>query len=107
MVCGEEQYLDDAYLDTLLNPVVLLEVISMCTDKSDRGSKFMFYKSIASLQYYVLVDRQRIVVGMHSCMADRAWLYQEVEGMDATLQLPALNVALPLSELYRKVSLPN
>ncbi|MBO0356504.1 Uma2 family endonuclease [Hymenobacter sp. BT186] len=107
VVCGEEQYLDDAHLDTLLNPVVLLEVISISTGKNDRGSKFMFYKSIASLQHYVLVDSQRVVVGMHSRTSDGAWLYQEVEGLATTLLLPALNVALPLAELYRKVALPS
>jgi Uma2 family endonuclease len=105
VVCGEEQYLDDAYLDTLLNPVVLLEVISMSTGKNDRGSKFMFYKSIPSLQHYVLVDSQRVVVGTHSRTSNGAWLYQEVEGLAATLSLPALNLVLPLSELYRKVLL--
>jgi Uma2 family endonuclease len=63
----------------------------------------MFYKSIPSLQHYVLVESQRSLVGMHSRGPAGTWIYQEVEGPEATLPLPALNLELPLAELYRKV----
>lgn len=55
VVCGEEQYLDEAHLDTLLNPVVLLEVLSVSTARNDQSSKFLLCKSIPRLQHYVVV----------------------------------------------------
>lgn len=106
VVCGEEQYLDDAYLDTLLNPVVLVEVLSKTTAKDDRNSKFLLYKSIASLQHYVLVDSQRVNVALYSRGAGSSWLFEEYQGVGAVLPLPALTIAVPLAEIYRRLELP-
>ncbi|WP_375433602.1 Uma2 family endonuclease [uncultured Hymenobacter sp.] len=107
VVCGEEQYLEDAYLDTLLNPLVLLEVLSLSTGKYDRGDKFLFYKSIPSLQQYVVVESQRPLVGVYSRSTDSTWLFQEYKGLGAVLPLPALNLELPLAEIYRRITFPS
>lgn len=106
VVCGEEQYLDDAHLDTLLNPVVLVEVLSKTTAKDDRNSKFLLYKSIASLKHYVLVDSQRVNVALYSRGAGSSWLFEEYQGLDAVLPLPALAIEVPLAEIYRRLELP-
>ncbi|MBC8084591.1 MAG: Uma2 family endonuclease [Hymenobacter sp.] len=106
VVCGEEQYMEEAYLDTLLNPVVVLEVILLSTGKYDRGDKFLFYKSIPSLQQYVVVESQRLLVGVYVRGAASTWLYQEYEAPSALVLLPALNLELPLAEIYRRVPLP-
>ncbi|GAA4006749.1 Uma2 family endonuclease [Hymenobacter fastidiosus] len=105
VVCGEEEYLDEAYLDTLLNPVVLVEVLSKSTAKGDRSSKFLLYKSIPSLQQYVLVDSQRVSIAVYSRAAAGSWLFQEYQGLDAVLPLPALGLELPLAEVYRRLEL--
>ncbi|SHJ46977.1 Endonuclease, Uma2 family (restriction endonuclease fold) [Hymenobacter daecheongensis DSM 21074] len=106
VVCGKEEYLEEAYLDTLLNPVVLAEVLSESTGKNDRGSKFMLYKSIASLQHYVLVDSQRVSIAVYSRAAAGSWLFQEYQGLEAVVPLPALSLELPLAEVYRRLELP-
>jgi Uma2 family endonuclease len=106
VVCGEEQYLEEAYLDTLLNPLVLLEVVSVSTGKYDRGDKFLFYKSIASLQHYVVVESHRPLVGVYTRGTDSSWLFQEYKGTDAAVPLPALRLELPLTEIYRKITFP-
>ncbi|HEX8428827.1 Uma2 family endonuclease [Hymenobacter sp.] len=104
VVCGEEQYLEDTHLDTLLNPLVLLEVLSLSTGKYDRGDKFLFYKSIPSLQHYVVIESQRPLVGVYTRGADNSWLFQEYKDLQATLPLPALELELPLTEIYRKIT---
>lgn len=106
VVCGEEQYLEDAYLDTLLNPVVLVEVLSKTTARDDRNSKFLLYKSIASLQHYVLVDCQRVNVALYSRGAGSSWLFEESQGVGAVLPLPTLGIEVPLAEIYRRLELP-
>ncbi|TGE24613.1 Uma2 family endonuclease [Hymenobacter aquaticus] len=106
VVCGPEQYLDDAHLDTLLNPGVLVEVLSKTTAKDDRNSKFLLYKSIPSLQHYVLVDSLRVTVALYSRGTGSSWLFQEYQGLTAVLPLPAVGVELPLAEIYRRLDLP-
>jgi Uma2 family endonuclease len=107
VVCGEEEYLDAAYLDTLLNPVVLIEVLSVTTAKNDRSSKFLLYKSIPSLQHYVLVESLRIGVAVYSRGEASSWMFQEYAGREAVLTLPALGLEVPLAEIYRRLELPD
>jgi len=106
VVCGAEEYLDDAHLDTLLNPVVLVEVLSKTTAKDDRSSKFLLYKSISSLQHYVLVESLRVGIAVYSRGVAGSWLFQEYQGLEGVLPLPALGVELPLAEVYRRLELP-
>ncbi|AII50507.1 Uma2 family endonuclease [Hymenobacter sp. APR13] len=106
VVCGEEQYLDGAHLDTLLNPVVLLEVLSVSTARNDRGNKFLLYKSIPSLQHYVVVDSQRVKVYDYSRGPGEDWTIREYQGLGAVLLLPALALELPLQTIYRQLNLP-
>ena len=56
MTCGEQQ-LEDEMLDTLLNPTVIVEVLSPSTERYDRGKTFMYYRAIESLQEYLLIAR--------------------------------------------------
>jgi Uma2 family endonuclease len=108
VVCGPEQYQDDAHLDTLLNPVVLIEVLSVTTEKNDRSSKFLLYKSIPGLQHYVLVESLRVGVGVYSRGTEPdVWEFRDYRTRAATVALPALGIELPLTELYRRLELPD
>ncbi len=103
VVCGPPEFRPDADLDTLLNPTLLVEVISKSTAQHDRGNKFLFYRSISSLQYYLLVEPQAAEVAVYTRQDNESWLFQAYEGLHQYIPLPALNLRLALSEIYRKV----
>ena len=102
VVCGPEEFLPDAYLDTLLNPTVLLEVLSRSTEQYDRAGKFLLYRELPSLQHYVLVESQRVLVLVYTRTGPTSWTVQEYRGRAAEAPLPAIGAGLPLAELYRK-----
>ncbi|WP_019949384.1 Uma2 family endonuclease [Hymenobacter aerophilus] len=97
VVCGPEEFLKDAYLDTLLNPVMLIEVLSKTTAADDRSSKFLLYKSIASLQYYLLVESLSMGVSVYAREQDpNAWTFREYHSPTTVIPLPVLGLELPL-----------
>ncbi|ETW98231.1 MAG: hypothetical protein ETSY1_19650 [Candidatus Entotheonella factor] len=101
-LCGEPE-LEDDIADTLLNPQVIVEVLSPSTEAYDRGAKFAHYQSIASLQAYVLVaqDRTRIEIFLRRENGD--WLYTVAEGLEATVRLETIGCELTLSDVYEGV----
>lgn len=106
VVCGTAEFRPDAYLDTLLNPTLLIEVGSKSTKKNDQGSKFIFYHTIPSLQYYLLVDSREMEVAVYSRSEGEKWQFEAFTGLAAVAPLPRLNLELPLAEVYRKVTFP-
>lgn len=102
VVCGEAQYLDDSR-DTLFNPSVIIEMLSLSTEDYDRGRKFMHYRGIASLQDYVLVAQQRAQVEHYARQPGDSWLLTDYKQLEDVLELPAIGCRLSLSEIYRKV----
>lgn len=103
VVCSEGQHLEETYLDTLRNPLVLPEVVSARTGKYDRADQFLIYKRIASLQHYVVVESHRPLVGVYTRDTNSSWLFQEYKGADA-VPLPALRLELPLTGIHRKIT---
>jgi Uma2 family endonuclease len=106
VVCGLPEFRPDAHLDTLLNPSLLIEVNSKSTEKKDRGSKFMFYRKIPSLQYYLLVASKAVEVVLYTRSENEKWLLEVFTDPAAVIPLPLLNLELPLTEVYRKVTFP-
>ncbi len=106
VVCGPPEFRPDAHLDTLLNPSLLIEVNSKSTEKKDRGSKFMFYRKIPSLQYYLLVASKAVEVVLYTRSENEKWLLEVFTDPTSVVPLPLLNLELPLAEVYRKVSFP-
>lgn len=104
--CGKPE-LEDRHRDTLLNPVVLIEVLSPSTETYDRGLKFELYQKLASLQEYVLVaqDRPRVEV-LTRQEQGATWLYRVFEGLETSLLLASVCCSIPLSEIYYEVELP-
>ena len=93
--------------DCLLNPVVLIEVLSKSTQDYDRGSKFAHYRTLTSLVDYVLVAQDRPYVEHFSRQSAGQWLLREIEGEDegTEIVLGSIGVRLPLSHVYRKLDL--
>ena len=106
VVCGTPKFEDDQ-VDTLLNPVVLIEVLSELTADYDRGTKFKHYRQIPSLREYVLVD-QTVAQIEHFVRDDNGkWALTEIAGTERSLSLDSIGCQIPLSEVYRKVSFPS
>ena len=104
VVCGPPQF-EDTGLDTLLNPTVLIEVLSPSTEAGDRGHKFAHYRRIPSLQEYVLVAQDRAQVERHVRQED-GWLLTEFGDLEAVLPLASIGCAVALRDLYARVSFP-
>ncbi len=102
VVCGEPQFQDDVF-DTLLNPVLLIEVLSETTESYDRGRKFQHYRSIESLQEYVLVSQDEARIEKYVRHGDGFWLLSEAVGLDAEIEFAAIECRIALAEVYDKI----
>lgn len=106
VVCGKPQF-DDACLGTLLNPTLIVEVLSDSTEAYDRGRKFEHYRKLASLEEYVLVAQNRAHIDSYRRQPDHRWLLTECEGPEGQLRLHAIDCELALAEIYDKVDFPD
>ena len=104
VACGEPKFLDREF-DTLLNPKVVVEVLSVSTEAYDRGKKSEHYRTIDSLAHYVLVASDRAHVEVYTRQANQQWLLSEATGLSATIELPAIDCRLSLAEVCDKVVL--
>ncbi|MBI5493897.1 MAG: Uma2 family endonuclease [Deltaproteobacteria bacterium] len=100
VICGPPRFHPPGPADTVLNPTVIVEVLSPSTEAYDRGDKFVAYRSIASLRHYVLVDGQRPTVEVFSPDASGNWCNTVFQGLQAVVELPAVGVTLPVAELH-------
>ena len=100
-VCGERQYLD-ADVDTLLNPALIVEVLSETTESYDRGKKFGHYQRLTSLKEYVLVAQDEVRVERYTRQGDD-WILSVFTSLDDTLRLTSIDCEIPLREIYEKV----
>lgn len=101
VVCGTPEF-EDSHVDTLLNPTVLIEVLSPSTESYDRGGKFMNYRKIASLRDYLLVTQHQASIEHYVRQAD-GWLLTEAVGLNAVITLDSIGCVLSLREIYDKV----
>jgi Uma2 family endonuclease len=90
---------------SLVNPSILVEVLSPSTEAYDRGAKFDHYAKIASLKEYVLVATDRIAVDHYLREGDGTWRLTTSRGMDASMRLPSVDATIPLAEIYENIDL--
>lgn len=102
VLCGEPQFHDER-TDTILNPVLIIEVLSKSTEAFDRGDKFLAYQRLDSLREYLLVSQDKALVEQFVKQSDGKWAYTAVIGRESSLQLPSVECALELSAVYDKV----
>lgn len=106
VVFGEPEF-EDEVEDTLLNPTLIVEVLSESTEAYDRGEKLDHYLRLPSLQEYVLVAQNRVRVERYARQAGASdWLFGVATGLEARVELPSIGCSLPLSRVYHKVGLP-
>ena len=106
-VCGEPRFVRDV-LDHLLNPSLIVEVLSKSTAAYDRGEKFEHYRKIPTLEEYVLFeqDRARAEHYVRDGVSGDRWGLTVLRGLDATLPLPSIGCVLALRDVYERVELP-
>jgi len=103
-LCGEQQFHDERR-DLLLNPGLIVEVLSDSTEAYDRGTKFALYRRIPSLSDYLLVAQNRVSVELYSRGDDGRWILSAHEDLDARVALPSIGCELVLAEVYDKIRL--
>ena len=106
VVCGEPQ-LESNGGDVLLNPVVLVEVLSDSTEAYDRGKKFEHYRTIPSLKHYVLVAQDRHSIDCFSRKPDCSWVLTSCQSLAEKVEIEALDCQLTAAEVYDKVVFPS
>lgn len=102
VVCWQPQ-LEDAELDTLLNPTLIAEVLSDSTEDYDWGmKKFAYYRTLPSFSEYLLVAQKEVHVE-HFVRQSDSWILTETRDLTATLDLPSIGCRLPLADIYERV----
>jgi len=104
VACGQPRF-HPKFNDTLVNPKLLVEVLSPSTEAYDRGAKFAHYRTIPSLAEILFVSQDERCVEHYQRLESGQWLLTEYKGDEAIVSLPALECALPLSEIYEKTEL--
>jgi len=101
VVCGTPQF-EDSRVDTLLNPTLLIEVLSPSTEAYDRGGKFAHYRKISTLREYLLVTQDQPSIERYVRQGD-VWILTEALGLEASVPLESIDCVLSLREVYDKV----
>ena len=113
IVCEEPRFEDDVF-DILLNPIILVEVFSPPTEAYDRGEKFGHYRHLASLQEYILVSQDKLLVERYrrekkddtASVTAKDWIFTAFQALEDILPLTAIECELPLQEIYESVTFP-
>ncbi len=102
VVCEKPQFEDQA-VDTLLNPTVLLEVVSESTESYDRGAKSSRYRELVSLKEYVLIAQDRVSIECYVRQPGNRWLLRDVQSIEDAAVFESVDVTIPASEVYRGI----
>lgn len=105
IVCGRAET-TDTYTDNLVNPTVIIEILSKSTQDYDRGSKFALYREIRTLKEYILVDSTAISVEHFSRQDEHSWRLTEFKQLTDSFSISSIDLTLRLSDLYCDVQIP-
>ena len=101
-VCGEENYEDETE-DTLLNPSLIIEILSKSTEAYDRGGKFEYYQTIESFQEYILIAQEPFRVEQYVRKDKNIWTYFEFRDSEDVLKFDSIGGELKLKDIYHKI----
>ncbi len=102
IICGEVGYYEKRK-DTIINPTVIIEVLSQSTEAYDKGDKFKYYRSIPSFQEYIIINQYQYEVEQYVKTEDNKWLVSYLESAEAVLSLNSVEFEISLEELYEGV----
>jgi Uma2 family endonuclease len=104
IICGEIETVDDTF-DTATNPSVIIEILSESTRDYDKGGKFTLYRAIDTLQEYILIDSETVMVEKFIRNPDGSWQLTEYKTLDQSVSLDTLAIQIHLSDIYNEVKL--
>lgn len=102
VVCGKPRF-EDKELDTLLNPTVLIEILSKSTEAYDRGEKFAQYRTLDTLTDYLLISQDAPRIEHYVRQDGGLWLFSESVGLDGVMAIESIDCQLPLADVYDRV----
>lgn len=102
VVCGKPKYTDDKF-DTVMNPTVIIEVLSPSTETEDKVKKLREYRQIETLQEYLIISQDSPVVERYLRQESGDWLYSEISGLESSIKLPSLEISLEFTAIYKKL----
>lgn len=105
IVCGEPKFVDGQF-DTLLNPSVLIEILSPSTADYDKGTKFELYRDIESLQEYVLINSGKVHVELYQRNNDHSWILTEYKSLNESFEIKTISKTMLLAEVYEGITFP-
>ena len=105
VVCGPPKFSEAQHLDTLLNPTLLVEVLSPSTRQYDHDEKFMYYRQLSSLRQYLMLDSASVHAELYTRQANDHWLLSETRDPAAVLDLASIGCQVPLAAVYAGVEL--
>lgn len=104
VVCAEPIF-EDEHVDTLLNPVLIVEVLSKSTASYDRALKFGYYRTLDSFKEYLLVSQDKFRVEQYAKQPDGRWLLSDIISLESKVELSSVPCVLELRDIYDKLSL--
>jgi Uma2 family endonuclease len=90
--------------DTLVNPRLIIEVLSKSTEEYDQGDKFKFYRSIPHLQEYLLISQYELEIQHYARTDDNFWMYRTYEALDDAIALTSIDIEITVADIYAGVS---
>jgi Uma2 family endonuclease len=104
VACGEPEF-EDSSLDTLLNPKVVVEVLSLSTERYDRGAKLAHYQRLSTLSDCILISQDRVSID-HYRRTSAGWIHAELNDLMARLEIQSIECTLSLEATYDRVERP-
>ena len=102
VVCGEPKF-EDEYVDTLLNPTLLVEVLSQSTERYDRIAKSSYYRTLDSLAEHLLVAQDEVRLEHYIKQPNGQWFLFESSSLDTVVELSSISCSLALRDVYDKI----
>ena len=102
VICGQAEFADNR-TETVINPIIIIEVLSESTKSYDLGAKFHYYRSLPSLMEYLTVAQSEVHIEHNVRQKSGQWLLTDYGNPDAVLNLPSLDVEVRIADIYEKV----
>ncbi len=99
VICGEKDFYKNRK-DTVINPILLIEVLSKSTKEYDKNDKFLTYQKIETIQEYVLISQNRPAVQQYIKQTDGSWKYLATIGIDSEVTFESVETTLKLEDIY-------
>lgn len=105
IVCGQSQFTDPEKRDTLINPTVIIEILSPSTERYDRGLKFQHYRTMDTLQEYILIAQDKYHIERFTRQENNEWTLSEAIGIESIVPIASIQAHFGLNDIYEQVLL--